>query len=247
VNLLLLRPEELPSTDGTVLLTGRRARHAHEVLRAAAGDQLRVGVLEGRMGTGEVVELSRELLRLRVTLDSEPPPRARLGILLAIPRPKQLKRVIPALASLGADTVVLVNAARVEKSYFDSKVLAPEFLDELVVQGLEQARDTTPPKILIRERFRPFVEDELGEVFPGAAHLWLAHPGSERGPESLPPPSREDPVVLAIGPEGGWVDFEVELLRSRGFLPFSLGPRILRTETAVPLLAGQIDLLRSKA
>ncbi|MGA9524174.1 MAG: 16S rRNA (uracil(1498)-N(3))-methyltransferase [Myxococcaceae bacterium] len=243
MNLLLLSPDEVLD-DCTVHLTGRRARHAHEVLRAAAGDVLRVGVRGGRVGTGEVLEQSRELLRLRVQLEADPPPRAKLDVLLAIPRPKQLKRVIPALTSLGVDTVVLVNAARVEKSYFDSKVLAPDFLDELITLGLEQARDTIPPRVLIRERFRPFVEDELDRVFGATPHRWLAHPVVDRGPEALPRPGPNDRVVLAIGPEGGWVPFELELLQQRGFLPFSLGPRILRTETAVPLLAGHVDLLR---
>jgi RsmE family RNA methyltransferase len=243
LNLLLLTPDELLD-DGTVHLTGRRARHAHEVLRAAAGDALRVGVLGGRIGTGEVLEQSREMLRLRLQLDAEPPPRAKIHVLLAIPRPKQLKRAIPALTSLGVDTVVLVNAARVEKSYFDSKVLAPGFLDELITLGLEQARDTIPPRVLIRERFRPFVEDELESTFGPTPHRWLAHPVVERGPEALPRPGRDERVVLAIGPEGGWVPFELDLLQQRGFLPFSLGPRILRTEVAVPLLVGHVDLLR---
>ncbi len=243
MNLLLLKSVELLD-DGTVHLTGRRARHAHEVLRSAAGDALRVGVLGGRIGTGEVLEQSRELLRLRAQLDTDPPPRANVDVLLAIPRPKQLKRVIPALASLGIDTIVLVNAARVEKSYFDSKVLAPEFLDELVALGLEQARDTIPPRVLIRERFRPFVEDELDSAFGDTPHRWLAHPVVDRGAEALPRPGPHDRVLLAIGPEGGWVPFELALLQQRGFLPFSLGPRILRTETAVPLLVGHVDLLR---
>jgi RsmE family RNA methyltransferase len=242
VNLLLLHDADfLP--DGTVRLTGRRAQHAREVLRAEPGESLRVGRLGGLTGTGEVLENTPGLLRLRVTLTEPPPPRAGVELLLAIPRPKALKRVLPTVASLGVDRVVLVNAARVEKSYFDSKVLAPDFVQELLLQGLEQARDTRLPEVLVRERFRPFVEDELDTLFGAQALRLLPHPPAEQrlpqvGVQAAPR------LVLAVGPDGGWVPFEVELLRAHGFRPFSLGPRVLRVETAVPVLLGQLALLR---
>ncbi|HET9451693.1 MAG TPA: 16S rRNA (uracil(1498)-N(3))-methyltransferase [Aggregicoccus sp.] len=244
MNLLLLRDGDFLD-DGTVSLTGRRAAHALEVLRARPGEALRVGRLRGLIGSGEVLENAPGLLRLRVTLSDPPPPRAGIDLLLAIPRPKALKKVLPAVASLGVDRVVLVNAARVEKSYFDSKVLAPDFVDDLLSQGLEQARDTQPPEVLVRERFRPFVEDELSALFgpPEHAARLLPHPPATQGLRALGPlPER---LVLAIGPDGGWVPFEVDLLRAHGFQPFSLGPRILRVETAVPVLLGQMALLRT--
>jgi RsmE family RNA methyltransferase len=242
VNLLLLLDEDfLP--DGTARLTGRRAQHAREVLRAEAGEMLRVGRLGGLVGTGEVLENTEGLLHLRVTLTDPPPTRAGVDLLLAIPRPKALKKVLPAVASLGVDRVVLVNAARVEKSYFDSKVLAPAFIQELLLQGLEQARDTRLPEVLVRERFRPFVEDELDTLFGREPLRLLPHPPARQtlaasGVATAPR------VVLAIGPDGGWVPFEAQLLEAHGFHPFTLGPRILRVETAVPVLLGQVALLR---
>ena len=244
MNLLLLRDEDFLD-DGTVSLSGRRALHAREILKAQPGEALRVGRLRGLTGQGEVLENAPGLLRLKVSLTEPPPPRAGIDLLLAIPRPKALKKVLPAVASLGVDRVVLVNAARVEKSYFDSKVLAPDFVAELLQQGLEQARDTVPPEVLVRERFRPFVEDELETLFgpvQSAARL-LPHPPATQGLGALGPlPERR---VLAIGPDGGWVPFEVALLEAHGFQPFSLGPRVLRVETAVPVLLGQMALLRT--
>ncbi|MFL5349514.1 MAG: 16S rRNA (uracil(1498)-N(3))-methyltransferase [Hyalangium sp.] len=242
MNLLLLLDEDfLP--DGTARLTGRRAQHAREVLRAEPGERLRVGRLGGLVGTGEVLENTPGVLHLRVSLSEPPPARAGVDLLLAIPRPKALKKVLPAVASLGVDRVVLVNAARVEKSYFDSKVLAPEFLQELLLQGLEQARDTRLPEVLVRERFRPFVEDELDTVFGREALRLLPHPPA-RQPLTATGAGMAPRVVLAIGPDGGWVSFEAELLEAHGFHPFTLGPRILRVETAVPVLLGQVALLR---
>jgi RsmE family RNA methyltransferase len=133
---------------------------------------------------------------------------------------------------------MLVNAARVEKSYFDSKVLAGEFLAGLIDLGLEQARDTVPPTIEIRDRLKPFVEDELKTwAAPDALRL-IAHP-APRSPLNVRPDAGRRAVV-AIGPDGGWVPFEVALFEKAGFLPFSLGPRALRVEVAVPAVLGAL-------
>lgn len=234
MNLLLLRPDELLA-DGTARLRGRRLLHAREVLRLSEGDALRAGVLDGPLGTAQVLRLDDEELVLRPSLTEDPPPRPGIDLLLALPRPKALRKVLPAAASLGVDRIALVNAARVEKSYFESKVLDPEGMRELLVLGLEQARDTRLPQIVVRERFRPFVEDEAGGLWAGATKL-LAHP-----PARASLPGRGERTVLAIGPEGGWVPFEIELLQSRGFSPFSLGPRALRVEVAVPYALGMLS------
>jgi RsmE family RNA methyltransferase len=235
MNLLLLAPHEI-GDDATALLTGRRHEHARAVLRVQAGETLRVGVRGGNCGTGEVVSEGPEGLRLKLTLDREPPPRPGVSLVMAIPRPKALRRIIPAVASLGIDRVVLVNAARVEKSYFDSQILAPAVLDGLIDLGLEQSRDTRPPAIDVRGRLRPFVEDEL-DAWAGESVRLLPHPPA---PAALPRVEPNRPVVLAIGPDGGWVPFEVDLLERRGFLPVSLGPRVLRVEVAVSYTIGRV-------
>jgi RsmE family RNA methyltransferase len=228
VNLLLLRPSDFVSQD-VARLTGRRLVHAREVLRAAEGDSLRVGVLGGLTGTGTISQLSECELVLTVHLAEPPPPRPQIDLLLAMPRPKALKKILPAIASIGVDKVVLINAARVEKSYFQSHAVD----SELFIEGLEQARDTVPPRLEVRPLFRPFVEDELDSHF-GPSQRLLAHP------VAAPPPARNGRVLLAIGPEGGWVPFEISLLEQRGFVAFSLGPRPLRTEVAVSFALGAL-------
>lgn len=243
MNVLLLRQDEL-RTDGTVRLEGRRARHAREVLRVQRGDCLRVGVLHGLLGTGEVLALEGEALVLAVRLDTVPPPRAGVDLVLAMPRPKALKRLIPALASLGLERVWLVNAARVEKSYFDAKALEPAILDELLALGLEQARDTRPPRVELRPLLRPFVEDELAPVARDAAAALFDPSGRPLAPGLVRPARR---LVAAIGPEGGWTPFELELLGAHGFERISLGPRVLRVETAVPYVLGALAAAQSHA
>jgi RsmE family RNA methyltransferase len=233
MNLLLLGPEEL-RPDGTARLSGRRFVHAREVLRLTRGDTLRVGVLGGATGIGEVLQLDERELVIRASLTEAPPARPGIDLLLALPRPKALRRILPSAASLGVDRIVLVNAARVEQSYFDSPVLEAEATRELLILGLEQARDTRLPDVLVRNRFRPFVEDELDALWP-RTRRFVAHPGTE-GEAS----GGAERAVVAIGPEGGWVPFELDLLRARGFTPFTLGPRPLRVEVALPYALGML-------
>lgn len=237
MNLVLLQDEDF-ALDGSVRLTGRRLEHIRTVLRLQVGATLRVGRLHGALGTARVFAVSKdEALLAAPLLTDPPPPRAGIDLVLAIPRPKALRKVLPAVASLGVDRIVLVNAARVEKSYFDAKLLAPARVDELLQLGLEQARDTVPPQVIVRARFRPFVEDELDALLAPETLRLVPHPGAA---EPLPGRENGQRVALAIGPEGGWVPFEIDLLRARGFRPVSFGARTLRVEVAVPALIGAL-------
>ena len=246
MNLILLFPDDF-APDGTARLTGRRARHVHEVHRARVGDSLTVGRAYGPVGKGTVLSVGPEEVCLSVRLSEDPPPPTGLDLLLAMPRPKVLRRVLQSAASLGARRIVLVAAQRVEKSYFDTPFLEPAEVERNLVLGLEQARDTVLPEVLVRRRFGPFVEDELETLWPGAtcARL-LAHPGAAYGPEGCDLGKAGTPAVLAIGPEGGWVPFELDLLAAHRFQAFGLGPRVLRVETAVPFAFGQVLLARTR-
>jgi RsmE family RNA methyltransferase len=240
MNLLLLEPAEIDA-QGRARLEGRRHQHAREVLRVQAGQTLKVGVRGGLVGTAEVLSEDGTALALQVHLAAPPPPRAGVDLILAIPRPKALKRILPAVASLGVDRVMLVAAARVEKSYFDSRVLADDCVGGLLDLGLEQARDTVAPTVGLRTRLQPFVEDELPGWCGGALRL-LPHPAGEA---PCPVVAAGQRVVLALGPDGGWVPAEVALFEAAGFQAFSLGPRVLRGEVAVPTVLGLVQARRA--
>ncbi len=257
MNLILLTSGDFLS-ETRALLSGRRARHVLDVHRAQLGQRLRVGQLEGPMGTARVARLEREVIELdEISLDEAPPAPLPLSLVLALPRPKVLSRVLEAVAALGVKELFLVNAARVEKSYFASPRLAPEEVRTALLRGLEQGRDTVLPRVEVRDRFRPFVEDDMSTRFASALRL-VAHPGARdrlaalvaRGAGEADAQGRGAAArtVLALGPEGGFVPFEIELLQAHGFQPFHLGERILRVETAVAFAVGQLmALLRSKA
>ena len=234
MNLLLLEEADFIAAD-RVILRDRRLVHMQEVHRAAVGDSLRVGRIGGLMGNAELLRLEAGEAELQISLDQPPPAKLPLTLLLALPRPKMLRRVLQTVAAMGVPKVVLVNSYRVEKSFWQTPFLEPEAVREQLILGLEQARDTVLPEIIIEKRFKPFVEDRLPARAAGTLGL-IGHPGDYPAcPRAL-----EEPVTLAIGPEGGWIPYEVELLSKAGLEPVQLGERILRVETAVPALLARL-------
>lgn len=236
MNIILLHSEEI-SAD-TVTLRDHRARHIRRILKSREGDVLRAGIIDGPMGTATVLSSGKEKVTLQLDCRQAPPAKAATALILALPRPIMLKRVLAQAASMGVDRIMLINARRVEKSFFHSSHLSPAKIDEALRRGLEQAGDTRLPRVSIHPRFRPFIEDELPPPRAGGPRRLLAHPDGAMGkpaPATSPPPAGER-QLLAIGPEGGWVDFELQCFQQQGFIPFSWGPRILRVDTAVPVL-----------
>ena len=234
MNLILLEPGDFTAPD-LASIRGRRLTHIAEVHRAEIGDTLKVGLLDGKIGSGEVLERSGQEIVLKVAFSQSPPPALPMTMLLALPRPKMLKRTIQHATALGVKKLYLINAYRVEKSYWQSPWLAEEKLREQCVLGLEQAVDTVMPEIHLRKRFKPFVEDELPEIAAQSRKL-VAHPVTA---EACPVDIGE-PVTLAVGPEGGFIPYEVEKLQEQGFSAVHLGPRILRVETALPVLLSRL-------
>lgn len=234
MNLILLFEEDFVGPY-RVRLRGRRLQHVLAVHRARVGDALRVGRVDAQTGVGVITALAGDVLEMEVALDQEPPPALPVTLLLALPRPKSLKKVLQAATAMGVKRVVLLASWRVEKSFWGSPLLGPEALREQLVLGLEQARDTVLPEITVRKRFKPFVEDELPDMIRGTRAL-VAHP-----PAPQPcPRAVSSPVTLAVGPEGGFIPYEIGLLQARGFEAVSLGVRSLRVEHAVPALLGRL-------
>ncbi|HDS1734740.1 16S rRNA (uracil(1498)-N(3))-methyltransferase [Pseudomonas sp. BP8] len=234
MNLLLLEEADFVSAD-RVVLADRRFTHMQEIHRVAVGDTLRVGRINGLMGQATVVRLEGHEAELQVAFDQQPPAKLPLTLILAVPRPKMLRRLFQTVATLGVSRLILVNSYKVEKSFWQTPFLHPESIRANLILGLEQARDTVLPEVLIEKRFKPFVEDRLPAIAAGTLGL-VGHPG----PYPACPRAVQDPVTLAIGPEGGWIPYEVELLAKAGLAPVQLGDRILRVETAVTALLSRI-------
>jgi RsmE family RNA methyltransferase len=236
VNLILLEPDEVSDT-GDVTLSGPRAAHMLNVLRVAPGHQVRVGILDGPRGTAAVQSVDSETIALRCTLESGIPPRPTIDLLLAVPRPKVMRRLWAQIAALGVGRVILTNAEKVERNYFDTHMLEPDTYRPLLIEGLQQARDTRLPSVSIHRRFRVLIEDELDRL-NGPALRIVADPSAATPLRDVVPGSQESRILLAIGPEGGWNAFELGLLAAHGFQSVGMGQRTLRTDTAcIALLA----------
>ncbi|GAA5172194.1 MULTISPECIES: 16S rRNA (uracil(1498)-N(3))-methyltransferase [Halomonadaceae] len=236
MNLILLDPADLTTGGLARVSDPRRLRHLREVHRATPGDRLTVGVRDGRWGTARLATLDTQAaLFSELVLDRPPPPPLPVHLVLALPRPRMLARTLEHVTALGVKQITLLHTRRVEKSYWQSPELAPAKIHDHLVLGLEQARDTVLPTLSCEPRFKPFVEDRLPGLLAGKQGL-LAHPGMDEAcPRGIHRPS-----VLLVGPEGGFIAYEVECLLAAGCQGIHLGERILRVETAVTALLARL-------
>ena len=232
MNIILLEQADWLSHD-QVALNDRRFIHLRDILKTDIGAMVKVGMLNGDVGTGEVTSIDNYGARLRVTLDQAPPPRHPNDIVLSLPRPKMLRRVLRTVAEMGVNTLHLVNSARVEKSYWQSPLLEPERIDAALRAGLERSADTRLPSVHLHPLFRPFVEDQLPDLMRNRG-CWIAHPGAAH---SLA--DQASGGIVMLGPEGGFVPFEVELAQAQGARPVHIGARILSVDTAVTAALSQ--------
>jgi len=230
MNLVLL--EEHDRVDSaTFALTEGRAAHIHHVLKARVGQEIRVGMIDGPLGLGTIESLPPGAVTLRCAFEPEPPPRPRVDLLLALPRPKVMRRLWAQLASLGVGQIILTNAERVERPYFDSHVLDEATYRPLLIEGLQQARDTRLPAISIHRQFKVLVEDHLDRLSPSGSRV-VADPSGITPLAAAAGHAAGERVLLAVGPEGGWNAFELALLQAHRFQLAGLGPRTLRVDTA---------------
>lgn len=234
MNLILIEEPEI-SGSGRVRLTDRRAAHIRMVLRSREGDILRLGVIGGLQGKGTVVSLGPCAVELDLDLTDPPPPPSNAILLLALPRPKCLRRVLQCVTAMGVKRLALFGAYRVEKSYWDTPWLRADEMREQFVLGLEQGGDTVLPEATIHRFFKPFVEDVVPSLTAGMRRL-AAHPGKT----ATCPSNVAEPLALAVGPEGGFTEYELRRLWGAGFEAVSLGARPLRTEHAVPAFLGRL-------
>ncbi len=231
MNLILLFDEDFISLD-RVKLSDYRKDHISSILKAKVNDALTVGKCDGLMGVGIVKSIADDVI-LDVTLTQKPPQALPLTLILALPRPHVLKRTLLAAASFGIKKIIILNFNRVEKSLWNSSSLKPESIKQQLVLGLEQAKDTLMPEVIIKRSFKAFVEIDL-PILIKRSTAFVAHPQ----PGAAMSRSLQGHITLIIGPEGGIIDHELQALTALGIQQIYLGPRILRVETVLPYLLG---------
>lgn len=243
MNLVIIDPDELAS-DGIVSLDGRRAHHLRNVLGSGVGARIRLGVAGGRLGHGIITGDHGDRYTVAVTLDQPASDPMACELVLAVPRPKVLTRVIEAAASFAVRRITLTNAWRVDKSYLGSPRLAPAPLAHAVRLGAEQGATTWHSEVVVHRRLMELLDGRFAS--PPEHHAndlrLIAHPG---GAPLAAVYRSGAATTIAIGPEGGWIAREVDSFVDRGFIAVALAPTILRVEVAVAAALGQLAGLGS--
>ena len=233
MNIILLDSRQTETELWSITST-RQLEHLQQHLQIQVGDTLKVGIREGQRYLTEIVEISEKAVRLKPLQEEAVPEKLPVTLIVALPRPKVLRRLIMDSVTLGVEKIILLHSYRVDKSYWQTPFL--QQLNHYIELGLEQAGDTVAPKIELYKRFKPFVEDILPGLISTDCPAYVAHPYAEQAM----PFAIEHPCTIVIGPEGGFIPYEVDLLIKNGCQAVSLGNRIIRTETVIPYVLGRL-------
>ncbi len=233
MNIVLLDPRQTESELWSISAK-RQIEHLKNHVNIQVGDTLKVGIREGKRYLTQIVSIADHGIQLKPLQEEEVPAKHPVTLIVAMPRPKVLRRLIMDAVTLGVEKIILLHSYRVDKSYWQTPFL--QQLDHYVTLGLEQAGDTIAPKIELYKRFKPFVEDVLPSRISSDYPAYVAHPYVE----DVMPAGIQHGCTIIIGPEGGFIPYEVDLLIKNGCQAVSLGNRIIRTETVIPYVLGRL-------
>lgn len=246
MNIILLFEKDLVENN-IYRISDNRFFHIVDILQLTEKDSLEVGILNGPIGKARVVTIKKDYADLEIIeLEEKKTGKYELDLICALPRPQTLKKILPTVATYGVRKVHLIKANRVEKSYFQSPLTGPEKQFPYLIEGLSQGKLTRIPEVVVHNKFRPFFENYLpeSEKTENVAPLKVAaHPGTVNTFYDLVNDDVKR-MVIAIGPEGGWVPFELELMEKQGFQFVNISNSILRVETAVTASLAQIELVK---
>lgn len=232
---LILFTEQDKITTNQILLNDQRFQHIKNIHQSKPGDEVRIGEINGLVGRGLITNVDERGIVLDIELTQQPPKKLPLTIILSLPRPKMIKRIFRSIAELGVQELIVINSYKVEKSFWQSPALEEEKVRQYLIAGLQQCKDTVLPPVTFKRLFKPFVEDELPAIIENRKAL-LAHPGiGEPCPHQI-----DQPITLAIGPEGGFTQYEANKFIETGFEGIHLGDRILRVENALNTLVAKL-------
>jgi RsmE family RNA methyltransferase len=248
VNLLLFKPDEL-TNDGRIFVQGRRYDHLCKVLRVTPGQSLRAGMIRGPRGYATVRSVEVGTIELSFE-HSEETIVPSLSVVIAVPRPKALSRMVQAAAAFGLKRIDIVNAWRVDAAYFQSHKLEPSALTEEAWLGCEQGMNTYVPDIAVHRYFAAFVDEVLSSRLRAEqnSRLLIGHPNEPKWPSvGIESVVRRDilvPTTMVLGPDGGFIDRELSSLTAIGGTLVNFGDAVLRSEFALVAGLSQITLLR---
>ena len=234
MNIILLHPNDFTANNQIVTLSDDRFIHIKKILKLSVGDTLKVGLINGNLGRGKVIGLDDKSITLTTILDVTPPKPENIKLVVALPRPQTLKKVLYSATTYGVKDITFINSNKVEKSYWQSPLINTDKYMNTITDALQQSCDTIVPSVNFEKRFRPFVEDILPEIVKERTTV-LFHPTDSEFNYSK---DNESGYTIIIGPEGGFTPYEVDKFIEIGCKLANLGERILRVEHAVDAVLG---------
>ncbi len=218
-----------PLAVGPVVLDGAEAHHLAVVLRARPGDAVTLFNGDGAEYPAVVAAVHKKQVAVEVTGRGTPSRELGFRLEVAAPLPKADRGdfLLEKLTELGVTRFVPL---RTRRSVVHPREARRDKLERAVVEASKQCGRNVLMEVGPPTAWEEYCRD------PGLPPLRLvAHPGGE----SVPAPDATGGVAIAVGPEGGFVDDEVAAARAAGWRVVSLGPRVLRVETAaVALVCG---------
>ncbi len=231
MNMLLIKEK---SKDNLYKIGGEEFLHITKHLKLDVGQSFVAGILNDKIGKCEILQIENDFLTCKFFQEKNPPNPAKIKLIMAIPRPKVLKRVLKHIITFGVKEIYLINSWSVEKSFIKSSIIENQEFDKIIKEALTQAKDTIYPKIEVYNLFKPFVEDILPQICDGC-EKYLAHPKNA----IIAPYGLQNKSIVVVGPDRGFNDFEVEQFKKQGFKTVSLGERILHQESAISYILGR--------
>jgi RsmE family RNA methyltransferase len=248
LNLILLTEDDHIEGNRYVV-SGHQRQHIQHILRCKEGDTLQVGLINGPKGTATIETTKGKELLLDCTFDEQividlPV----VDLICALPRPQTVKKILENAATMAVKHIYFINAARVQKCYFSASGLDIESMQATMLKGLSQGKETKMPTVTIHDQWRFFFNREFPKLeakqqTPAVKLLADLETENYLKAETVKNAKR---VVLAIGPEGGWVDYELELIQKTGFIPFKMGNWPLRVENATVAAIAQLKAAHSQ-
>lgn len=223
MNLVLFEADEV---GVPLAMADPRAAHLLRVLRRQEGDAFDAGIVDGARGRAVVTAIGPGGLAFRFEPGAEPPPLDPIHLLVALPRPQTARKILNEAASLGVASIRFFASEKGEPGYASSVLWRTREWRRHLVDGASQAFDTRLPQV----RHDADLAAAIGALAPGVPRVAL---DNYEAPARLRPIPGAPPVALAFGPERGWSAGERDRLRRGGFALAHLGPRVLRSETAV--------------
>jgi len=207
-------------------LTGEHADHLIRVLRVRVGQEFDISTGDAVLHW-HVVKIENHRVEFELGDEVSAAPSADVTLLLAIFKFDRMEWAIEKCTELGVARIVPVIAHRTDTHLVRASAKRAERWRRIALQAAEQARRATPPEI-----GGPLKIDQAVGL-SGATKIVLAESENQvQLRDVLSSSASEGETLLAIGPEGGWTDAELEQFRTAGWAAASLGPTILRAETA---------------